>query len=182
MRIGHLPKWPMSAYSDSVPVKASSTAPSTTNEAQRVAGEEAVGVARVERREHRRVEPDVPQRRPRRAPTNHSRHTGPNSAPTLAVPRRCSANRPSSTTHRDRQHPALEERRADLQALDRRDHRDRRREHRLAEEQRRAEQAEQHHARAQARPVLQRVGWRARAAPWCRPRRGCRRASPAPRT
>ena len=60
--------------------------------------------------------------------------------------------------HRERQHPALEERRADLQALDRRHHRGRRRHHRLAEEQRRAEQAEQHHDAAQLRPVLERVG------------------------
>ena len=148
---------------------------------QRVAGQEAVRVARVDGGQHGRIEPDVPQAHraeggePQQADRAEHRAD-------LRGAEALQREQADQHHHRDRQHPALEQRRADFQPLDRRHHRDRRREHGLAEEQRRAARGRAGRPRCACAADPSAPWRRARAAPWCRPRRGCRRASPAPRT
>ena len=63
------------------------------------------------------------------------------------MPRLCTANRRDQDDEADRHHVGLEGRRHELQALDRREHRDRRRDDGVAIEQRRADHAEQRRRR-----------------------------------
>jgi hypothetical protein len=58
--------------------------------------------------------------------TNQTSMTGPKNDATRAVPRRCTANNAIRNDHRDRQHVVLEGRRHERQALDRREHGNRR--------------------------------------------------------
>ena len=69
---------------------------------------------------------------------------GPKKRPISAVPRDCRTNSPTRIADRDRQHEGREARLDDRQALDRRQHRDRRRDHAVAEEQRGRQHAEHH--------------------------------------
>ena len=78
---------------------------------------------------------------------NHTTMTGPKNAATLAVPRRCTANSPIRIDDGERHHVVFEGGRRELQALDRGQHRDRRRDDRVAEEHRRADHAEHQHER-----------------------------------
>ena len=75
--------------------------------------------------------------------------TGPNSAPTLPGAALLDGEQPDEHEQRDRNDVGLEGGRGDLEALDRRQHRDRRRDRAVAVEERGAEEAQQHqHARA----------------------------------
>jgi hypothetical protein len=94
--IGFLPKCPMSAYSASAPVKASTMAPTAANTCQPRACRKArplSGLSAARMAGWRTI-----SRNPKNASTaNHTTITGPNSLPTTAVPWRCTANRPMST-------------------------------------------------------------------------------------
>ena len=69
---------------------------------------------------------------------------GPNSRPMRSVPRRCIANRATRIDERAGHDEPLHGRVDDREALDRAQHRDRRRDQRVAIEERRAEHREQH--------------------------------------
>ena len=73
--------------------------------------------------------------------------TGPKNAATRAVPRRCTANSAIRMTIGERHDVVLERRRHELETFDRRQHRDRRRDHGVAEEHRGADHAEHQHER-----------------------------------
>ncbi len=90
------PKWPMSAYSASAPVSASTSEPRATKVSQ--------GATPMKRKAHRgltacstwgnwrmRQPPSTPRVR------NHSSMTGPKSRPTVPVPRAWTMNRATST-------------------------------------------------------------------------------------
>ena len=134
----------------------------------------------------------------RRRRSRRTRHsvTGPKTAPMPPVPRFCTANSASRMTQVIGTTNGREGGGRDLEALDRRQHRDRRRDHAVAVEQRRAEQPEhdqQHPAAVDVGPGRARqlhgrrsTPSRASAAAPCarpapsaparRPRRRCRRA------
>ena len=75
---------------------------------------------------------------------NHTTITGPNSRPTVPVPKRWMANRATRMATAMGTTADVESRADELDALDGRQHADRRRDHPVAEQQRRAEQPEQH--------------------------------------
>ena len=104
--------------------------------------------------------------------TNQTSVTGPKTAPTCAVPRRCTRKSAVRIDDRERHDQRLERGRRELEPFDRAEHRDRRRDHAVAVEQRRAEEPDgDQRSSADSRPAAT-----ARAARGCRPRRGCRRA------
>ena len=144
----------MSAYSASAPVTARNTAPRMTSARPGCAANKLQRVPGIHGLEHLRRAARSPWRRAPRASTNHSIMMGPNSRPTRAVPRRWIANNatmtPSVTGSTARSKSGFEH----LQTFDRAQHRDRRRDQRVAVEQRRAEHAERHRA---ARPGLGRA-------------------------
>ena len=111
--------------------------------------EEADRVQRVDRGEHVRVARDRGRPEPRRSRQTTRIMIGPNTAPTPAVPRRWTQKRPTRITTVIGTTIRLERVRRDAQPFDRAQHRDRRRDHPVAVEQRRAEQADRHqdHAR-----------------------------------
>ena len=78
---------------------------------------------------------------------NQTRITGPNIQPTAPVPYRWTANRPTRIASEIGTTRCGEARGRDLEALDRRGHRDRRGDHAVAEEQPRAEQPQGHQRR-----------------------------------
>ena len=128
----------MSAYSASAPVTASTTAPSATNATAGSRGQERHRVARATApRRIVRVRHDLRSAERRARTTNHSTMTGPNSLPTACGAVALDANSPMRMAQRDRHDEMRERRRGDLEALDRRQHRDRRRDHAVAVEQRR---------------------------------------------
>jgi hypothetical protein len=86
---------------------------------------------------------DLAAARSRASTTNQSTSTGPNSLPTTAVPMALHDEQAHEHADRDRQHVGVKRRRDDLEALDRAQHGDRRRDHAVAVEQRRAEEPEQ---------------------------------------
>ena len=105
--------------------------------------QETDAVPRIEREQHARVLRRCARaRRPRWRRTRIS-VIGPKNAATLAVPRDCTANRATRIDDRERHHVGVERRRHDLEALDRREHRQRRRDDGVAVEQRAADDAEQ---------------------------------------
>ena len=75
--------------------------------------------------------------------TNQTTMIGPNKAATLAVPRLCTANSATRMATVSADDIMVERRRRELQALDRRKHRNRRRDHGIAEEHRGADHAEE---------------------------------------
>ena len=103
-------------------------------------------VQRIERREHAAASLTIQGSPSTAMVTNHTTITGPNSAPTRAVPRDWIMNRPTrmttviGTTYGSKTCVAI------VEALDRAEHRDGRRDHAVAVEQRRAEQAERDRA------------------------------------
>ena len=105
---------------------------------------------------------------------NQTAVTGPNTFATLARAEALHGKQHGQDHQRDRHDIVLEGRRHDLQAFDRRKHRDRRRDDGVAEEQRRAADAD-----GQDRTAGARIGPPAPApsATACRPRRHCRRAA-----
>ena len=107
-----------------------------------VAGQERQRVGRRQRLEDLRVVDD--RRSTPHAPmaTNHTIITGPKNRPTAAVPCRCTANSATMITAVIGTTEILEVGVDDLEPLDRREHRDRRGDHAVAEEQRRAEDAQ----------------------------------------
>ena len=82
--------------------------------------------------------------------TNHTSMIGPNNAATLRGAARLHGEQRDQDDDGERHDVGLEGRRRDLQALDRRQHRDRRRDDRIAVEQRGADDAEQDEARRAA--------------------------------
>ena len=137
----------------------STTAPERDERDARVRDEEAQRVERVERREHRRRRRTMSTHAEHgRATTNQTTMTGPKSAPTpagaVAAGQRTGT---ISTTEGDRHDVRLASRGVDdLQALDRAEHRDRRRDHAVAVEQRGAEDAEQRCSTRRSRAVVHR--------------------------
>ena len=97
MRIGFLPKWPMSAYSASPPVTHSTTAPSpmkatsgwATKNWTAYIGFSATSTAGLARMWG---SPSATSTQ------NHTRVIGPKNLPMPPVPKRCTANRPVSTS------------------------------------------------------------------------------------
>ena len=86
--------------------------------------------------------------------TNQMIITGPNILPTLAVPRRCTGKRAMMIAAVIGTTRSLKDGVDDLEALDRRQHRDGRRDHAVAEEQRRAEDPQRReHGRVRRRPA-----------------------------
>ena len=102
-RIGDFPKWPMSAYSASAPVTASTMDPKATNA---MAGSPRMNL-RAKCGERANITPGCCTicAMPSRARiANHSTMMGPNALPTVPVPKRCAENSttmiatPSGTT------------------------------------------------------------------------------------
>ena len=83
--------------------------------------------------------------------------TGPNSVPTRAVPWRWNMNSPIRTTSVIGTTYGVKPGRGDLEALDRAEHRDRRRDDAVAEEERGAEDARARAAAGAAAPVADRL-------------------------
>jgi hypothetical protein len=101
-------------------------------------------VARVDRRENRRIPHDLhrPQHRQRGEPKDHHR-TEPGSHPLGAAA--LEGEQPDQHRHRERHDVALERRGRDRQPLDGAEHGDRRCDHAVAEKQRGAEQPGREH-------------------------------------
>ena len=140
---------------------------------------------RVARRHRGRAPRARPRSRECRAPPaspNHSTMIGPNSPPTRAVPRRWIANSatrmPSVIGSTTLANVGIEQ----LEAFDGGEHRDRRRDQRVAVEQRRAECRERDERASPRRSPCRASAARARAATGFRLRRRCRRAGSARRT
>ena len=95
-RIGRLPKWPMSAYSASAPVKASTMAPSETKASQRLRSRKSIAchglsAARISGRSTMLTTP-MPA-----STANQTMITGPNHLPMPPVPFFCNRYSPIST-------------------------------------------------------------------------------------
>ena len=73
---------------------------------------------------------------------NQTAMIGPNATPTRPVPKRWSMNSSEQDDDRQRNDEPLERRRRDVQPFDRAEHGDRRRDHPVAVEERRAEQSQ----------------------------------------
>ena len=131
----------MSAYSASAPVTESTTAASAKNakwkcpnmNCKAYAGDSAL---RISGWSMIAATPQAP------IAVNHTIITGPKRRPTAAVPRRCTANNAKMITAVIGTTQVVELRLDHLDALDRRQHRDRGGDHAVAEEQRGAEEAQ----------------------------------------
>ena len=175
VRSGIRPKWPISAYRVSAPVTARNTAPSITKPCHGAATSSAMPCQGSSARSTAGC--CAMFHRPSSASTaNHTSMIGPNSPPIAAVPRVCTRNRPVSSASEIGIDIRVEDRCRDLQPLDRAQHRNRRRDHAVAVEQRGADQSRRHDPRPQARLRLACCAAPARSAPAARPRRDCRRA------
>ena len=117
-----------------------------------VFAEEGHGMSRIDGGQHDRLahEPHHPERRDDHEPRHHDRPEQP-ADPVGAVA--LDREHADEDQHGDRDDVAVEERRRHLEALDRAQHRDRRRDHAVAVEQGRAEDAEQHE-RSRSRPTV----------------------------
>ena len=116
-----------------------------------VVEEEADAVGRAERGEDARIVDEVSEPADRHGDEPDD-VIGPNQAATAAVPRLCTLNSPTRIARLERDDEGLERRRRELQPFDRRQHRDRRRDDRVAIEQRGAGHAEQRHREARCAP------------------------------
>ena len=96
--IGARPKWPMSAYSASAPVTASTTAASAKNAMWKWPNMKSERIRRRQRPQDLRVRERSRARRSAPMTTNHTTITGPKNRPTIAVPCRCTTNRPMMIT------------------------------------------------------------------------------------
>ena len=113
-----------------------------------VVEEEVERVGRRERLEDLRVIGDPADAARRRSIRNQTIITGPNRRPTPAVPMRWSRNSATMMAAVIGTTRCVQRRLGDLESLDRRQHRDRRRDHAVAQEQRGAEDPERRQQRA----------------------------------
>ena len=129
-----------------------------------VLGNERDGVVRIDRREHARIVADVQHADNRDGDEPHHHHGAEERGdPRGAAP--LHREQRDQDDDRERHHVVLEGGRRELQPFDRREHRDRRRDHRVAEEHRGADDAEhQHERRAPADRAERERGQRQRAA------------------